>query len=83
MAGQAALCLILHLVGFTRNPSSQKDQGALTALFHPYPLRGGLVSVALSKVHTLRELPATAPYDARTFLSVSAATVRQAQAVQV
>ena len=62
--------LVLLHVGFTLPVRLLEPRCALTAPFHPYLLRGGIFSVALSvSVSGPRPLAGTPPYGDRTFLS--------------
>src|SRR5437879_4980151 len=64
--------LVLLRVGFTLPAGSLRPRCAFTAPFHPYLVRGGIFSVALSVKPALsgspRPLAGTLPYGDRTFL---------------
>jgi len=64
--------LVLLRVGFTLPAGLLRPRCALTAPFHPYPVRGGMFSVALSVEFGLtgpsRPLAGTLPCGDRTFL---------------
>src|SRR6266446_1261705 len=64
--------LVLLRVGFALPAGSLRPRCAFTAPFHPYLVRGGIFSVALSVKPALsgspRPLAGTLPYGDRTFL---------------
>ena len=64
--------MVLLRVGFTLPAGLLQPRCALTAPFHPYLVRGGIFSVALSVKSALSESPrplaGTLPYGDRTFL---------------
>src|SRR5205814_9767971 len=66
--------LVLLRVGFTLPARLPRPRCALTAPFHPYLVRGGIFSVALSVEFALSESPrplaGTLSYGDRTFLSL-------------
>jgi len=60
--------LALHRMGFAVPPLSPETRWSLTPPFHPYHLRGGLISVALSLPFDRPMLSVTLPFGVRTFL---------------